>query len=507
MNPIDVYIKLITLLYRESLLQDESNTDNSKDLVKTILNLNRNKKWNNLEGEESNALTNLKKLILSFAEDLGSYDKEMLIESLSIILKEQPTTLEIAKNALNQEMSIAGLKNSIVALRKFCNNYYRDTNIENVILQAARDIRSNNLGDKTKQELANDLIVNLESLSMRTKGKDEGVVAELDIADENEVSNIFKTVKDQATGDIKLKTGWKQLNIMLQGGLKRGECVVVNALQHKYKSGFTQSIFMQIAMHNVPVLTDKNKKPLLIYISLEDNAVVFTEFMYRYLYYNEFDKIPDIANVSGKDVADYIKDKLTVNGYNIKMLRVNPSEWTYKHVINKVLEYEAEGYEVHALFIDYLGKLSTEGCINTGPTGTNYRDLWTRMYNFFSAKKILFLSPWQISTDGKALIRNGVPDANFVKEIVGKGYTELSKQIDQVVDLELYIHIARINRKPYLTVQRGKHRTPGILDEDKMYFMLPFPYHAPIKENLNDPDEPVDPMLNIETDNDGFDFA
>ena len=80
MNPIDVYIKLITLLYRESLLQDESNTDNSKDLVKTILNLNRNKKWNNLEGEESNALTNLKKLILSFAEDLGSYDKEMLIE-------------------------------------------------------------------------------------------------------------------------------------------------------------------------------------------------------------------------------------------------------------------------------------------------------------------------------------------------------------------------------------------------------------------------------------------
>lgn len=91
-----------------------------------------------------------------------------------------------------------------------------------------------------------------------------------------------------------------------------------------------------------------------------------------------------------------------------------------------------------------------------------------------------------MSSEAKQLIRNGVPDLTFVKEVQGKGYLNSSKTLDQVVDGELYIHIARIKRKPFLTVCRGKHRTPGILDDDKMYFTLPFPKGAPIKENVNE---------------------
>ena len=84
------------------------------------------------------------------------------------------------------------------------------------------------------------------------------------------------------------------------------------------------------------------------------------------------------------------------------------------------------------------------------------------------------------------MIRNGVSALNFVKEIAGKGYLEGSKQIDQVVDLELYLHKAYQNKKPVLTVQRGKHRGHPILDDSDLYFILPFPYKAPILENIND---------------------
>jgi len=287
-------------------------------------------------------------------------------------------------------------------------------------------------------------------------------------------------------------------------GFRKGEFWIFYALQHKYKSGFTRSVFLQLPVHNKPMMKDPTKKPLMIFLSFEDDADIMLDFMYKYLYYNEHDVLPDLSTVTTKEVAKYIREKLTVNGYNIKILRVNPSDWTYKNLFNKLLEYEAEGFEIHALFIDYLFKLPTTGCVS-GPHGVDVKDLFNRVRNVCSSKGILCITPHQLSSDAKQLIRNGVPDVNFVKEVANKGYAEGVRTLDTVPDGELYLHIARIQRKPYLTVQRGKHRTPGILDDDKMYFTLPFPKGAPIKENLNSKD---DDKLNELADagSDEFDF-
>lgn len=95
-------------------------------------------------------------------------------------------------------------------------------------------------------------------------------------------------------------------------------------------------------------------------------------------------------------------------------------------------------------------------------------------------------SPWQLSTEAKQLIRNGVPEKTFVKDVAGRGYTEMSKQIDQVVDLEMYIHIAKLENGYGLTCHRGKHRVPSIIDDKDKYFILKFPNKAPIPEDVND---------------------
>lgn len=383
MNTIDVYLKIITLLVREIELGEENENDNSKDLIRTVLGLNKNKKANNLMGGESTLVTDLKDLILSINNAADTYTKEMVLNSLKLILKDRKDILDVILQGLTVEMSVAGAKRSIVALRKYLNNYYRGEMISNTVMDAAYKLRSGAVEDK--DEFVNTLISNLESLSIETKGKNEGVVDELDIGDNKSMSKVLNTIKDQAVGEIKIKTGWKRLNEMLSGGFRRGEFCIVNALQHKYKSGFTQSLFMQMAMHNKPVLTDKNKKPLILYLSFEDNSDVFVEFMYRYLYYNEFREVPDLNNVSPNEISDYIKTKLSATGYHVKLMRVDPAAWTYKHVFNKVLELEADGYELHGVFIDYLAKLPTTGCINSGPMGTDVRDLFNRMRNFFSA--------------------------------------------------------------------------------------------------------------------------
>ena len=71
-------------------------------------------------------------------------------------------------------------------------------------------------------------------------------------------------------------------------------------------------------------------------------------------------------------------------------------------------------------------------------------------------KKILCITPHQLSTDAKKLTRQGVED--FVKEIANKGYWDSCTTIDQEVDMEIYQHKVEINGEAYLTFQRGKHR-------------------------------------------------
>ena len=491
MDNIDIILKAITLLNRENILGYEV-AERSTELAKTVLeSIDTDKKIKVINGGDSDIMDNLKHLLSDMIHNIENYDKDTLLQSLELIVKDNEPLMKIINKVINIDIPEDSLKKTVVSLRNTLNTYYKEKSIINLINDAYYKLRTKNIGSDGFRDYITKLMGSVDTLLLTAKVKDQGIVNEVDLDDEENLSGLVASVLLQKDGTTKLKTGWKKLNAMIQGGFRRAETVVLNALQHRYKSGFTKSIFMQIALHNKPVLTDITKIPLLLFISFEDDMDITIDFMYKYLYYNEFKKLPDMSLLTNKEIAKYIKDRLSVNGYRIKIVRVNPSEWTYRHMFNYVLELESEGFELHACFADYLSKLPTTGCIQ-GPTGTDVRDLWNRTRNFFSARNILFFSPHQLSTEAKQLTRNGVPDENFVKEVQGKGYTEGTKQIDQVVDLELYIHIAKIQRIPHLTVARGKHRVPDILDDDKMYFTMPFPPGAPIPEDVNGDDIAVE---------------
>jgi len=84
-------------------------------------------------------------------------------------------------------------------------------------------------------------------------------------------------------------------------------------------------------------------------------------------------------------------------------------------------------------------------------------------------------------------VRNGISGEDFVKEVANKGYTDNSRSLDHVVDLELYLHKTKINGEYYLTVQRGKDRRPTIVPDELLYTKLKFPTNgAPISANHDD---------------------
>ena len=474
-------VKSITLLYRESHLPGDAN-DSSADLVRTILESIKVPEVNLTLNHEKDQLSALKTTALHLCSQAGTeIDKHDLLQRLKVNCGDNDKIYEAFAQGIDREMEVASLKRTVLAIRKSLNDSFKENEIIKMVRLASTDLTFNREKIKNLRTFVQDLCARLEPYTVESAHKDPAIVGNVDLGDDGSMREAFEEVKANDSPEGIMRTGWQGINEMTQGGARRGEQWVLPALQHKYKTGFTLSLFKQFAIYNKPHLIDATKKPLLLRISFEDNLATNLRYLYENIYFNQHYELPDVKNISAGTVASYVTEHMRVNGFHIKMMRVNPSEWNYKSLQNIALEMEASGYEVVLMMVDYLPMIPTIGC-EDGPSGHALRDLYRRTRNFFSARKTIFITPHQLSTDAKQLVRDGHSD--FVKLLPGKGYYAGSKQIDQEVDLEMYLHIEKFNKRAFLTVQRGKHRGVPVISEDKMYTILPFPEVGPIPDDL-----------------------
>jgi len=476
MDTRTILVKIITLIYKSRLLD----SDDYDTLIRTVLDtIKVDQPEFNFLG--NNSVKSFKDLCINLLSDKDPISKEILIQQLSIILENDNKLLQVIKDSILPEHDEASNKRIITNLVKNLNNYYREQLAINILSKVTYDLKFNRNKINNFSEYLQNTITELEPLSSQiTTAKDPALVNEVDFENPDSLNVVFDEVKNLNNHTAVYKTGWQALNKMTQGGFRRGECITFGALQHNFKTGFSLSTYMHVALHNNPILTkeeiESNKKPLLLRISFEDSLTNNLQFMYQYLKSMDGDNIKpkDFESISTSEMSDYILKKLTATGFHIKMLRIDPSQWTYSHVINKVIEYEAQGYSVHMLMLDYITMLPTTGCTQ-GPTGSDKRDLLRRMRNFCSARKIIFATPLQLSSEAKQMLRNGVPGHQLVKEICNRGYYDGAKSLDQEIDLELYINLFSHNKKKFVSVQRGKHRLPTVVEEDDLYYIMPFP--------------------------------
>lgn len=490
MNIISILIDCIIILQKELVIENKL-SNITIDLVKTTLHNLRCIKSKSTLSQDPNVI--LPNIIYKILENPNNYLTSVnLINELRMLLKKDVVCLKVIEdNILNikdkkvEQQIIEGIRTKLA-------NNNKALVTKNKITDIAKILNNSEMTDEAIFNLGMDLKNKLNDLSISRVGKEPGVVGVLNLNSERSVDEALDRLKIDNSNIGILKTGWYKVNRMLQGGFRRGEMCAVYALQHNYKSGFCQSIFMQIARHNKPVLTDETKKPLLLYVSLEDELKNVLNFMYKYLYYNENQELPkdekDIKNLTGVELFKYINERLHINGYHTLIMRVNPSEWTYLNLISTIEKLEAKGYELHLCVVDYLSKLPTEYCNKSGAAGTDIRDLFDKVRNYMSEHRICCITPHQLGPRAKALLEN-IPASKIVDHVANKGMTEGSSQLDQVLDVEINIHKAMINHKPWLTMKRGKHRGTDIIDDKYLYVKLPFPPHAPIMENLNETDE------------------
>lgn len=464
--------------------------ERSHNLVRNIISTIKMPDMNLTLDPETEILAGLKNTALAMCDTPSdhSYEPLEIMQRMKVVCGEDQSLYEAFEQGINEPLAEGSLKRTCLNIRRTLSNFFREEKVKQILHTAGVAIKFNREGITDMKQFVAEVCAELEPYQQDAITKDPAIVSHVAFSNLDSMTEVFKDIQQESNGNSILKTGWQGLNRMLRGGFRRGEQVVVGALQHKYKTGFTLSLFKHFALYNVPEMIDPTKKPLLLRISFEDDINNNMRFLYTSLKENETGVAVTEAELESADpavVAQYVREKMGVNGYHIEMLRVDPTKWSYMDICNKIIEYEADGYEIHACICDYLYMVPTTGC-SQGPAGHDVRDMFRRMRNFTNPRRICFITPHQLSTEAKQLVRDGKTD--FVKEIANKGYYAGSRQIDQEVDLELYIHIEVVNGESFLPIQRGKHRIVGQTPLIDQYCVLPFQPVGGIRDDVNGSD-------------------
>lgn len=491
-KPLDSKLLLlnsICLLYRESELPGAH--DRSCDLVRQALALVKLPNTQQvLLDPTSQILSGLKRLAGTMADDPNDhvYEENEILQQVKLICGEDLALYEAFERGLMSGLSESALKRVCVNMRRTLANHLRNENVKNFIQQANAKLQFRPEEITDMRKFVGEHLALLEPYMQDASQEDPAVLTRVNFSDVASITSAYNDVRAQADGSAILRTPWQGINRMLRGGFRRGEQWVISALPHMNKSGFTLDLYRGVCTHNVPLMLDVNKKPLILFYTFENTTEVNMQYLYTKFKANENRTVvteDTLKDIPAEEVAAYVYQQMGVSGYHTEMIKVDPTKWSYQALCNDVLAYEAKGFEVHAVFADYLYMLPTVGCTQ-GPMGHDVRDMFRRTRAFFNAKKILFVTPHQISTMGKQLVRNG--ESDFVKSLPGKGYYAGSSQIDQEADGEIFLHIEKLGGRAYQTYQRGKHRLVGQTPPIDQYCVHLFDQYLGILDDVNGDD-------------------
>ena len=526
MNSKQLLIKIFTLLYQET--KQETVSELSRGLCARIIeSIKLPEVTLGLDSERSilGNLVKTAKRVIDQIVDGGISVTELKQQFIIDCLDDTSTRLALDAG-LVEGLEAKERDVMIKSIRRELHSYAREESCRALLKEyhAKASFHAEEISDMTAHIA--ELVGKLEPFITTAEQDDPALVARAVLSDDpndTSVLDVYRDIKKTASGTRGFRTGFVHVNKMVAGVVDAGKLVTAAALQHNHKTGFTLALFRQFLMYNIPrppFMEDEGKtqeeleqeeaervynpddwvlyndpyanrpvpviakgdpfggktpkrKPLAIRISAEDEITDNMQKLFEDIYFNVEGKAAVVSDFSDVEMTAYVKKHLLRNGWHAHFERINPSEWTYRNICQRVLDAEANGYDVKIFMLDYLGMIPTKGC-ETGAIGHDLRDMFRRVRNFMSARGILFITPHQLSSEAQRLERLGGED--LVKKFRTGAYYAGSVQIAQEIDLEFFMHIEWYNGIKYLTIQRGKFRSTrtGKIPEEHTYCALPF---------------------------------
>lgn len=480
--------KCITLLYKESLLPASEQT--GRELVEEAIQKIQPREIGLSIGTEKDVVAALRATaveLLSTPHNHG-VDRTGLLQRIRIDVGDNDKLYQAFEKGLQEQSATEDLHKTVQSYRRSIDRHLKDLRVSEVLTSAAAswNYRKEKIADT--QQFLTSIWTQLEPLASLKTVTDPAIIDEVRISDQEQIKKIVTSIRTSIVENRVYKTGWQGLNRMLQGGIRPAEFWVTAALQHKYKTGFAQSIFNQIALYNKPMTTSLNKKPAMVVYAFEDVTTLRFQFIIQQLMFTATREHFEVSNFTVEEMQSFIYSKLTVNGFELFFYRIDPSKWSYSDLFRSIIELERQGYSIEFALFDYLEKLPTTGCVTSGPVGNDILDLFSRVRTFLNARGIAALTPHQLSAESKRLIRGAVTEDKFTQMLVGRGYYKGTSQLDQIPDGILLSHVFTHGPDTYLSIQRDRHRIPTIVPEKYKHFYLKFPKDLPIPDDINTDD-------------------
>lgn len=472
-SPKQLLVSCITLLCLEQ--RPDSPASGSNELINDILSGLEHKETVVDFEHGKTTFNELKKYVAELnTKTKNSFpDIVEILQALQVICREETYLYDAIVTGVKEEFPDGmAIMRRVTAYRQSLNGYLRDEKAKAILKEYSHKLLFNNANvDMASmiREMGDRLEPYVKSTGVT---KHPAEVGTIDFDDPDNVEATFDSVKETLSNEGIMKTGWKAFNRMLgpADGFRRGEFVLTAGLQHNFKSGLLMCLLVHICLFNRPFLKDPTKKPLILFVTLENELQDNLLTIYKYIKENETGEEVNISDIDANEAAQYVCGRLEENGFRVRMVRFDPTEFTIAAFVNYLDGIMAEGYEIPILFIDYLNMLSKAG-IDTKIAGDDVRLLFRRLRNYSSSRQITVCTPHQLSSEALQLTRDGVED--FVKQVANRGYYDGCRRLGQEPDLEIMSHIVEFKGQSYLTFARGKHRNT-VTPKDDQYFILPF---------------------------------
>lgn len=267
-----------------------------------------------------------------------------------------------------------------------------------------------------------------------------------------------------------LRCGLQGLNKMMgpKMGFQLGDLVVIYGIRHDFKSGLLLTLFRGFALYNdASLFCPQGKTPLLLLISLENYARKNAAWLYETAYIAMYKKRPD-PKMTKDEIIYFVAEAYKKCGWEFDILRFRGTDFDMDKLHNLVDGYEAMGYHIVALGIDYLEKMKKSVRFAKDQSHDSFAANVQAFFDLGKQKGFLGISPHQFGRKAAEIIESG--QKLQVVKYLGTSGIGSSYAITQIADVEVAVHIEKdLQKQPWLTIQWMKHRSEDHTKEIDKY--------------------------------------
>ncbi|AEH03557.1 DnaB-like replicative helicase [Pseudomonas phage PhiPA3] len=384
-SPKQLLVQCVTLLCLEH--REDSPAAPSTELISEIINTLEVRDTTVDHDHGRQTFLELRKLV----GDLNSKAKHdfpslaEVLQAVQVSCREENYLYEAVVNGVKEDFPDGmSIMRAINSRRSALNAHLNDEKIKQIVREYSQKLLFNRGGSGDIAGAINEMGAKLDPyVKARAESRHPAEMGCLDFSEPEAVEDFFEQVQTTLSADGAFKTGWKGFNRILGslGAFRRGEFITTAALQHNFKSYMLMLLFSHIALFNRPFMRDKTKKPLLLFVTLENEISDNLLTIYKYIRENETGEEIIVADIDKREAAAYVCARLQENGFNVKMIRFDPTEFTIGGFTNYLDGLQSQGYEIQMLMVDYLNMLPKTG-LDAKVAGDDIRLLFRRMRNY-----------------------------------------------------------------------------------------------------------------------------